>query len=160
MTVSVDSTETVEPPEHQKEAPIMSFETSVTAEMADNIVSAVRTSLGDSLRSIVYFTPSAFDVLYTRRDLYETAERTAEAKSQLVDFERTGFAEIPVRTALAGDASGSDIGPYEFTVRVHTDGFVVRVIQGDAGVIVTTDDMDVTAFEEAATAIGRLLREA
>lgn len=138
----------------------MSFETSVDEATADHLVRAARTGLGDSLRSVVYFTPSAFDVLYTRRDLYETAERTAEAKSQLVDFERTGFAEIPVRTALAGDAGGSDIGPYEFTVRVHADGFVARVIQGDAGVLVTTDDMDVTAFEEVATAIGRLLGEA
>jgi hypothetical protein len=138
----------------------MSSETNIGEEMADSIVSAARTSLGDTLRSVVHFTPSAFDVLYTRRDLYDSAERTAEAKSQLVEFERTGFAEGPVRTALASAAAGSDIGAYEFTVRVHGDGFVVRVIQGDAGVLFTTDDMDVAAFEDAAIAIRRLLTDA
>ena len=86
-----------------------------------------------------------------------TTERTAEAKSQLVEFERTGFAEGPVRTVVAGMEGGSDIGSYEFTVRFHGDGFVVRVIQGDAGVLFTTDDMDVAAFEDAASAIRRLL---
>jgi len=135
----------------------MSFETNIGETMADSVVSAARTSLGDTLRSVVYFTPSAFDVLYTRRDLYESTERTAEAKSQLVEFERTGFAEGPVRTVVAGMEGGSDIGSYEFTVRFHGDGFVVRVIQGDAGVLFTTDDMDVAAFEDAASAIRRLL---
>jgi len=135
----------------------MSFEPNIDETMADSVVSAARTSLGDTLRSVVYFTPSAFDVLYTRRDLYESTERTAEAKSQLVEFERTGFAEGPVRTVVAGMEGGSDIGSYEFTVRFHGDGFVVRVIQGDAGVLFTTDDMDVAAFEDAASAIRRLL---
>ena len=135
----------------------MSFETNTGEEMADSIVSAARTSLGDTLRSVVYFTPSGFDVLYTRQDLYDSVERTTEAKSQLVEFERTGFAEGPVRTALADAAGAPDIGAYEFTVRVHGDGFVVRVIQGDAGVLFTTDDMDVAAFEDSATVIRRLL---
>ncbi|RCU47640.1 hypothetical protein DU504_10225 [Haloplanus salinus] len=132
-------------------------ETNISEEMADSIVSAARTGLGDTLRSVVHFSPSAFGVLYTRQDLYDTAERAIEAKSRLVEFERTGFAEGPVRTALAGAAGGSDIGAYEFTVRFHDDGFVVRIIQGDAGVLLTTDDMDVAAFEDAATAIRRLL---
>ena len=135
----------------------MYIEMNVREEMADSIVSAARTSLGDTLRSVVHFTPSGFDVLYTRRDLYDSAERTAEAKSQLVEFERTGFAEGPIRTALGGVAGGPDIGPYEFTVRFHDDGFVVRIILGDVGVLFTTDDMDVAAFEDAATAIKRLL---
>ncbi|MFC3478217.1 DUF7522 family protein [Halobacterium litoreum] len=75
-------------------------------------------------------------------------------------FERTGFAEGPVRTAIADRAGDSDIGPYEFTVRFHRDGFVVRVIQGDAGVLFTTDAMNVDAFEDAATAIRGLLADA
>jgi hypothetical protein len=137
----------------------MSFETKLDRETADGLVSATRTGLGDTLRSVVYFTPSAFDVLYTRRDLYDSADRLTEAKSRLVEFERTGFAEGPVRTAI-GHETGSGIGAYELTVRFHDDGFVARVIQGDAGVLVTTDDMDVTAFEEAATAIRGLLRGA
>ena len=39
------------------------FSTSISADTADHFVTAARTSLGDTLRSVVYFTPSAFDVL-------------------------------------------------------------------------------------------------
>jgi hypothetical protein len=133
------------------------FETGLEEGLAGNLVSATRTSLGDTLRSVVYFTPSAFDVLYVRRDLYRSDEDARRAKAQLVDFERTGFAEGPVRTVLARREDASDIGPYRFTVRFHEDGFVGRLIEGDAGVLVTTDSMDVSAFEEAATAIRGLL---
>jgi hypothetical protein len=135
----------------------LAFETDVTGELADSLVSVSRTSLGDTLRSVVYFTPSAFDVLYTRRDLYDSVDRLTEAKSRLVEFEQTGFAEGPVRTAIANTGERSDIGRYEFTVRFHENGFVVRVLQGDAGVLFTTDSMDVAAFDDAAGAISGLL---
>jgi hypothetical protein len=131
-------------------------ETGIDDERADALVSAIRTSLGDYLRSVIYFTPSAFDVLYVRRDLYDTVETARAAKAPLVDAERTGFAEGPVRSA-ATETGGSSIGPYAFTVRFHEEGFVVRILHGDAGVIVTTDEMDVGAFEETAAAVHRLL---
>jgi len=126
----------------------------------DAIVSAVRTSLGDTVRSVIYFTPSAFDVLYVRQDLYGSSDEIHEAKSQLVEFERVGFAEGPIRTAIAQREGGSDIGPYHFTIRVHDRGFVVRVIVDDAGVLFTADAMDIAAFEDAAAAIVRLLHDA
>ena len=129
------------------------------AEAREPIVSAVRTSLGDAVRSVIYFTPSRFDVLYVRKDLYGSPDEVEEAKSQLVEFERVGFAEGPIRTAIAQRAGGSDIGPYEFTIRVHDRGFVVRVIVDDAGVLFTADTMDIAAFEDAAAAIVRLLHE-
>ena len=134
-----------------------SFDTSIDEDAAESIVSAARTSLGDALRSVVYFTPGAFDVLYTRQDLFDSADEVAAAMSRLVEFERTGFAEGPVRTRIARAGDDAGIGPYEFTVRFHEDGFVVRVIQGDAGVLFTTDGMDVDAFEDAATPIRGLL---
>ena len=137
----------------------VSLETDIDDDVAESIVSVARTSLGDTLRSVVYFTPSAFDVLYNRQDLDDSAERVRETRSRLVEFERTGFAEGPVRTMLAHAGGGSDIGPYEFTVRFHEDGFVIRVIQGDAGVLFTADSMDVSAFEDAAVAIRGLLAE-
>jgi hypothetical protein len=121
--------------------------------MADSLVSATRTSLGDTLRSVVYFTPSAFDVLYVRQDLYASNDAAREGKAQLVDLEQMGFAERPIRTAIAHNGTRSDIGPYNFTVRFHENGFVVRVLQGDAGVLFTADSMDVSAFEEATSAI-------
>ena len=137
----------------------MVFETDISEELADSIVSAVRTSLGDTLRAVVYFTPSSFDILYRRQDLYDSTEAAREAKSQLVEFERTGFAERPVRTAIARMGGGPDIGPYEFTVRFHKNGFVIRILQGDAGVLFTTDSMNVDAFEDATSAITGLLAE-
>jgi hypothetical protein len=137
----------------------VSFETGLDGALADSIVSAARTGLGDTLRSVVYFTPSAFDVLYARRDLYDSTDGATEAKSQLVEFERTGFAEGPVRTMIASRDDGSDIGRYEFTVRFHENGFVVRIIEGDVGVLFTADDMDVRSFEDAASAITGLLAD-
>ncbi|WP_276250949.1 DUF7522 family protein [Haloarcula rara] len=77
----------------------------------------------------------------------------------LVEYERVGFAEAPVRTALAAPQTRESIGPYDFTVRVHDDGFVVRFLDGENGVILTTDGMDVEAFDDAGVAITTLLRE-
>ncbi|MDS0281692.1 DUF7522 family protein [Haloarcula onubensis] len=134
------------------------FETEIDTQVADSVVSAARTSVGDTLRSVIYFTPSAMDLLYVRRDLYDSRRRAIEAKSRLVEFERVGFAEAPVRTALSAPRDPESIGPYDFTVRVHEDGFVVRVLAEEDGVILTTDDMDVEAFDEAAVAITKLLR--
>ncbi|MBZ6493454.1 DUF7522 family protein [Natrinema longum] len=134
--------------------------TEIDDELATGIVSAARTSLGDTLRSVVYFTPSALEVLYLRQGLYDTTADARPAKTQLVELERVGFAESSVRTTITNQGTGSEIGPYEFTVRFHEDGFVVRVLQGDAGVLLTIDSMDVNAFEDAATAVRRLLSDA
>lgn len=121
---------------------------------AEALVSAVRTSLGDDLRRVVYFTPSTFAVLYARQDL---ADAATDATELLVEIEHVGFAERPVRDAVARHERGTEIGPYAFTVRFHERGFVVRVLAGDHGVLFTADEMDVRAFEEAATAVRRLL---
>ena len=137
----------------------MARNTDLTDELADSVVQAVRTSLGDTLRSVVYFTPSAFDVLYTRQGLYQSPDSVRTAKSELVEFERTGFAEGPVRTAIARRGGESGIGDYLFTIRFHRDGFVVRVIRSDAGVLFTADSMDVNAFEDAVSAVSKLLTE-
>jgi hypothetical protein len=137
----------------------MARNTDLTDELADSLVHAVRTSLGDTLRSVVYFTPAAFDVLYTRQGLYESADSVRKAKSELVTFERTGFAEGPVRTEIARRGGESGIGDYQFTVRFHEDGFVIRLLRGDAGVLFTADSMDVNAFEDAVSAVSKLLTE-
>lgn len=133
--------------------------TPISDDVATSLVSAARTSLGDTLRSVVYFTPSAFDVLYLRQDLYNSTETARTAKEKLVELERVGFAEVPVRTAVSHEGDGTEIGPYEFTIRFHTDGFVIRVLEGDVGSILTTDSMDLNAFEDAATAVRRLLAD-
>ncbi|SEP05160.1 hypothetical protein SAMN04487948_11218 [Halogranum amylolyticum] len=134
------------------------FTTSIDNAVAENIVSAARTSLSDTLRSVIYFTPSSFDVLYVRQDLYDTPEDARSLKKPLVELEQVGFVEAPVRTAIFQHEE-STVGPYEFTVRFHHDGFVVRTIEGDHGVLFTTDSMAVTEFEEAISAIGKLLQD-
>jgi hypothetical protein len=133
------------------------YRTGIEAGAAERIVSATRTGLGDTLRSVVYFTPSAFDILYVRQDCHESEATARKAKSALVDMERVGFAEAPIRTTVAERDHQPSIGPYRFTVRFHEDGFVVRLMEGDAGVLLTVDNMDVNAFEEVATAVHRVL---
>ncbi|WP_419181056.1 DUF7522 family protein [Haloarcula rara] len=44
------------------------FETDIDSKSADSVISAARESLGDTLRSVVYFTPSGMDLLYVRQD--------------------------------------------------------------------------------------------
>lgn len=134
------------------------FGTGIDDHLADRIVSGSRTSLGDLLRSVLYFIPSDFDVLYVRQDLYESSEAARPFKQMLVEFEQVGFAEAPIRTAIS-KGEVSSIGPYDFTVRFHRDGFVVRTIEGNHGVILTTDSMDIAAFEEASSLIRKLLAE-
>lgn len=136
------------------------LKTGIDTAFADSVVTTARTSIGDTLRSVIYFTPSEMDLLYVRKDIYDSKQRALEAKSRLVEFERVGFAEAPVRTALSVPDDPTSIGPYDFTVRFHEDGFVVRVLAADAGVIMTSDDIDVEAFEDAAVAITRLLNDA
>ena len=133
------------------------YKTGVDQTTAERLVSAARTGLGDTLRSVIYFTPSAFDVLYVRQDLYHSPAAARPAKSRLVEAERSGFAELPLRARHGRSRERSSIGEYQFTVRFHDDGFVVRILEGDAGVVLTTDNMDVRAFTEAATAIRRTL---
>ncbi|MCW8173363.1 DUF7522 family protein [Natrialba swarupiae] len=135
------------------------YSTTISTDMATSLVSAARTSLGDTLRSVVYFTPSAFDLLYLRQDLYDSTDAARTVKEQLVELERVGFAEAPVRTTITHQDDGAGIGPYEFTIRFHEDGFVIRVLEGDVGTILTTDSMDLNAFEDAATAVRRLLAD-
>ena len=70
--------------------------------------------------------------------------------------EIVGFAGASVRWANRGE-DRSDIGQYGFTVRVHDDGYVLRVLDGDRGMLATTDSVDVDEFEETAVTIRTLL---
>ncbi|MCO8266670.1 hypothetical protein NKF06_08740 [Haloferax sp. AB510] len=129
----------------------------ITGSVADALVSTCRTTLGDSLRSVVYFTRDDFDVLYVRRDLYDGDEIAARAaKFELVESERIGFGPQETYNVGGGD-TGPDFGEYEFTLRVFSDGFVGRVVSGDRGVIVTTDELELSEFEEMEVALRRML---
>ncbi|WP_049906223.1 DUF7522 family protein [Halorubrum aidingense] len=113
---------------------------------ADELLSAARTATGDELRSLTYFTADDVDQLYLRSDLSRTADLVGFAES-----ERNGFHA----QSLYAD---TQLGDYRFTVRVFENGYLTRVIDGEHGVWVTTDSMDIDRFEELASALATILR--
>ncbi|KTG27799.1 DUF7522 family protein [Haloferax profundi] len=135
----------------------------VSQTFTDAIVSTVRTTLGDSLRSVVYFTRDDFETLYIRQDLYGGDEaKIRSAKGALVENERAAFGPQETYGTAGTDSEGTEgpeFGEYEFTLRVFSDGFVGRAVVGDHGVIVTTDELEFSEFEEMEVAICQILEE-
>jgi len=116
--------------------------------LEEQLVSACRTAVGDSLRSITYFTPDAYEQVYLRTDLEADADLAAS-----VEHEAAGF-----RTQMAYE--NSELGSYQYTLRVFENGFVTRVIDGDRGVYITTDGITVLRSREVTEAIRSTLRAA
>lgn len=106
-----------------------------------------RTTLGDELRSVAYFTETTVEPLYLRDDLSRTADLVGFAEN-----ERLGFRSQTAYTE-------TELGDYLFTIRVFNDGYLTRVIDDDRGVWVTTDSMRIDRFEELATALATVLRD-
>jgi len=107
----------------------------------EELLSTARTVVGDELRSVTYFDEEGVEQLYLREGL--------EADADLVGFaetERLGF-----RSQM--DYRNTELGDYEFTIRVFEHGYLTRVIVGDHGVFVTTDPMARDRFEELAAAM-------
>ncbi|WP_418284457.1 DUF7522 family protein [Halorubrum sp. DTA46] len=113
---------------------------------ADELLSAARTATGDELRSLTYFTEDDVEQLYLRSDLSQTADLVGFAEN-----ERNGFHAQALYT-------GSQLGHYQFTVRVFENGYLTRVIDGGHGIWVTTDSMEIDRFEELASALAAILR--
>jgi hypothetical protein len=128
----------------------------------EELVSLCRTTVGDSLRSVVHFTQEDSELLYLRKDLYDNDRRRAlEVKASLIESERVGFTSYErYEPHSAGAGSDPVRGDYEFTVRVFSDGFVCRIIVGDHGLLLTAEDLDVDRIEEVAIALRGLLWEA
>jgi hypothetical protein len=118
------------------------------AELAERLTSACRTAVGDSLRSITYFTPDAFQQVYLRSDLEADADLAG-----FVEHESNGF---HARRAYRG----SELGDYEYTIRVFENGYVTRVTADGAGVFVTTDSLTVRHSEDVASTLGQVLADA
>lgn len=114
-------------------------------EAAAEFVSACRTTIGDQLRSLTYFTETDFEQLYLRSDLDADADLAG-----FVDYESLGFG---AHTAYRG----SELGDYRFTIRVFDRGFLVRVTTETEGVFLTTDGLTLKDFEEIAAAVRSLL---
>ena len=114
-------------------------------ELADELISVCRTAIGDELRSITYFTEDDYEQLYLREDL----ERDADL-DRFVANERLGFRS----QETYGE---SELGAYEFTIRVFEWGYITRVLSDDHGVYVTTDPLNMNEFKEVATAVETVL---
>ena len=117
-------------------------------DLAESLTEAARTAIGDELRSLTYFTDESVEQLYLRGDLEAAADLVGFA-----DLERLGF------HSKAGYRE-TELGAYQFTIRVFENGYLVRVIEDGHGVFVTTDAMARTRFEEVADALAAILREA
>ncbi|TYL40096.1 hypothetical protein CV102_00500 [Natronococcus pandeyae] len=118
------------------------------SETADQVVTTARTAVGDSLRSVTYFTRDDYEQLYLRDDL----ERDADL-STFIGHEWRGF-------KVAQSAyEGSELGEYRYTIRVFDNGFLIRITSEREGVFVTTDGLTIKDFEETATAISSVLEE-
>jgi hypothetical protein len=114
---------------------------------ADELTSVCRTTVGDELRSIAYFTDDDVEPIYLRDDLERTADLLGFAT-----HERFGF---QAQSAY----HNSQLGEYQATIRMFENGYLTRVIYGQTGVWVTTDDLSIDRFEELATGLKALLTE-
>jgi hypothetical protein len=117
----------------------------VDSELEEQLIGACRTSVGDQLRSITYFTPDEYQQVYLRSDLEADADLTG-----FVEQARDGF---HARTAYRG----SELGDYQYTMRVFDRGYLVRVTGDGAGVFVTTDGMTIQRGSEVANALRGVL---
>jgi hypothetical protein len=115
-------------------------------ETETQLVRTARTVVGDGIRSVTYFTPGEVGQLYLRDDLESDADVAGFA-----DTERLGFRSQT-------DYDDSELGDYNFTIRVFDDGYLTRVIHDDHGVFVTTDPLTRDRFEELAAALHEELR--
>jgi hypothetical protein len=113
---------------------------------ANELISVCRTTVGDDLRSIAYFTDGTVEQVYLRSDLDRSADLV-------------GFAEIE-RAGFEADESyrNTQLGEYRATVRMFENGYLTRVVADRVGVWVTTDELSIDRFEELA-AVKPVLRE-
>jgi len=121
--------------------------TILSDDLADEIVTAARTATSDTLRSVTYFTRANFQQLYLRDDL----ERDADL-DEFVGHEWRGYKDTQ------NAYQNTELGAYEFTVRVFENGYLLRIAGDRQGVIITTDGLSMREYEEVAEAIERLLR--
>lgn len=122
-------------------------ENDIDPELAEELLSACRTVVGDELRSVTFFTRDGVTQVYLRDDLEQTADLVGFA-----EHERLGF-----RSQEA--YRDTQLGDYRATVRMFENGFMSRVIHDDVGAWVTTDSMSIDRFEELVSALKAVLAE-
>lgn len=118
----------------------------IPADEADQLVRVCRTAMGDTLRSVTYFTRDDYAQVYLREDLEPDADIEG-----FIDHEWNSY-------EVTRDAyRASELGDYRYTIRVFENGYLVRVTTEDEGVLVTVDDLTTGRFEEITAAIAGLL---
>ncbi|WP_267640769.1 DUF7522 family protein [Haloarchaeobius amylolyticus] len=122
--------------------------TLLTEREEDRLVSACRTTVGDSLRSITYFTRDDFEQLYLRSDLERDADLSTFVGHEWREFKTTQAAY-----------ETSELGEYEYTIRKFENGFLVRMTTDSGGVFVTTDGLTLSNFDELAMAAKGVLED-
>lgn len=119
----------------------------VEEDFAEQLERTCRTAVGDSLRSITYFTREGHVQVYLRSDL--------EADADLAGFVEQAVDGFHARTAYRG----SELGDYRYTVRAFENGYLTRVTAEDHGVFITTDAMTLRSAEGVAEALVGVLAE-
>lgn len=114
----------------------------------EELVSACRTTVGDELRSITYFTADDLDQIYLRDDLERSADLVGFAEHERYGFRSQSLYE------------GTQLGDYRATIRMFEHGYLTRVVVGSVGVWVTTDTLSIDRFEELASVLGSVLADA
>jgi hypothetical protein len=115
--------------------------TLLSDETGTQLVRTARTVVGDGVRSVTYFTPDDVEQLYLRDGLEADADVAGFADTECLGFRSQT------------DYDDSELGDYNFTIRVFDDGYLTRVIHDDHGVFVTTDPITRDRFEELAAAL-------
>lgn len=120
----------------------------LSEDVAERIRSVSRTALGESCRSVTYFTKDDFEQLYLRSDLDADADM-----SSFIGHEWRGF------RLTRATYEGSELGQYKFTMRGFENGYLIRVTEERDGVFVTTDPRPLHDFETVADALREVMRE-
>ena len=115
-------------------------------DLIDRIVRTCRSAVGDSLRSVTYFTRDEFEQIYLREDLDQDADLTTFVGHEWRGFKTTQDAYV-----------GSELGEYRYTIRTFENGYLVRVTTDRRGVFVTTDGLQMRDFDELETALRGVL---
>ncbi|KAB1194438.1 MULTISPECIES: DUF7522 family protein [Haloferax] len=117
-------------------------------EAQEKLISTCRAAAGDSLRSLTYFNRFDYLQVYLRDDLEQEADLNSFIGNEWHDFKMTQDAY-----------RGSELGDYQYTIRVFENGYLVRITLEDFGVFVTTDGITMQDFEALRTAVTTILEE-
>ena len=116
-------------------------------DLDEELLSACRTMIGDELRSLTYFTADDHRFIYLRDDLSHDESIAPIARNERMGFASQGTYEDP------------ELGDYRATIRLFTNGYLTRVIVGEHGAFVTTDELKIERFRELAQAVEEILTD-